>query len=268
MAIWNKINGVWRQVWTTHVKIDGVWRNTDVFNHVNGVWRTSHIHEIQLSNVIGFKLIYRYVDDIEFPAIPHLVPNKNIPVDFDLTGSSPGMNTFTKGVIFHYSNKGYEEGIKLYAGTLYAILDSDQLINVSSSDLVEVDEISGEGWHTNRIESLTIQVEGYTFSHPSGYVTGWNSLFDVVPHWDHFPHEVFMNNDTIYPIGPPYNHPIMINPISLRSSTYMDIAAIGIARNLTIPDSIMVGSYGVLDHTIDAIRLNGIAKPFAIEIFH
>jgi len=273
MGIWNLINGVWRRVWSTHVRINDVWRDSDVSNRINGVWRTSHRHELLESNIIGFRLVYQLIDNVTYPALPHLRPNPNIPVDFDLTGDNRGMmDTTRKGVIFHYRSTGSEEGIKMYAGALYAVLDTGDILNLSrdgnedriiNSNLTSIG--INESWSTSRIERLIISIDGYTHCHkPTGYVGGWLSLFDKIQHFERFPNDFFLSNDTIWYVG--YDKSFILNPTDMRAPTYDSLATIGIARDFRTPDHNMVGSFGALDHTFDAIYINGNPKPFSVEI--
>lgn len=271
MPAYEKINGVWKEVWGTYVKVDGVWRDVDMSTKVDGVWRTTHVNDIKESDINEFHLIYKLNPNKEYPDYPNLKTNLNMPVTFALTGDNFGMNDSTKGVIYHYERFGNEQGILMYEAHLYAVLQNGCIIDVSSSKNTKVNNddqrIPGptidipEVWITSRMKSLSIQLEGYTFYEAFRYhMHGWNSLFDNNQHLLPDP----------YTSDIPYRDTNLIDgrilfPVENRLSSYDNVASIGIARTLTDQEN-MIGAYGTMDHTIKSIKVNGVSKPFIIDI--
>ena len=309
MNIWSRINDIWRKNKTSYVKIDGVWRSSNVYVNTNNVWRQTYQSEIKVDNIIGFKLIYQLSPEERFPLHPHLKFNPNLPTIFKLTGEDQTFNTDEKGVIFHYQRgltpqggNHNAEGIEKYKGSLYVILDTGELINITSN---QVDE---------RLNDFSIILRGFTFLDKHfWHLQGWNSLFNIKNHWDFFdPPEdgEIVKYRTRYLTGPSetehnttielsvnlipikkvspwlggdrqrlyftlrelqnnaYNEykEITILPQSERHINYDEYARIGIARNINQPGINMVGSEGLLDQTIMEISVNNIIKPFYIEI--
>lgn len=270
-----KIDGVWRPLWSCHAKINGEWRDIGEYTgKIDGEHREIYRHEILESDINGFRLVYKLSTNKTHPMFPHLVTNRKLPVKFSVTGENPGMNTSVKGVLYQYDKTGYEEGILMYEGILYAVLNSGPVVNVCLAKDTKVnnddERFSGtapdmiEAWSTNKMSSLSIQLNGYlAFESYGYYMSGWNSLFEL----EHFtdPNK-YPINDLTTDVQLSISRTIL--PINKRSTTYDNVASIGIARNLTTPDNNMIGSYGILDHTINSITVNDIVKPFTIEIYN
>lgn len=268
MSIWNNINGVWREVWSTHVKVNGVWRESDVLTKVNGVWRESYNHLLEEKDIIGFRIVYKRSYTKKHLDFPNLSYNPNIPVSVHLAGDSiESMDTHSKSIIFEYfREQANEEGILMYEGNLYAVLVNGQIINVgnsiSSSDDNRVNENISEIWNTDKLNTLSIQLQGYVMYDYNGYyMNGWNSLFSTEQFLDCINHPDQNNHKNIYRLN------TCILPIESRSETFSSISSIGIARDMTSKENNMIGSYGVLDHTIEFIYVNNVAKPFVIELY-
>lgn len=266
-----RVDGVWKEVWGTYVKADGVWRNADMSTKVNDEWKISHTNDIQESDIVEFRLIYKLNPDKKHPLFPNLKTNLNMPIEFSLTGDNIGMNDSTKGVVYHYERFGDEEGILMYEGALYAVLKNGCIVKASSCTNTKVnnddERIPGpipsipEVWITSRMQSLNIQIEGYVLFESFRYhLYGWNSLFDTTqfllqdPYTKDEPYQDIKHIDSR-----------IILPVENRLNTFDTIASIGVARNLKTVDT-MYGAYGTLDHTIKSIKVNGIPKPFMIEI--
>jgi hypothetical protein len=194
-----------------------------------------------------------------------------MPIEFSLTGDTSGINTSTKGVLFHYERFGDEEGILMYEGRLYAVLKNGCLVDVPSSKNTKVnnddERVIGatpdtpEAWITNKMRLLTVKLQGRMVYESFRYhMYGWNSLFDTTD---------FLLQDP-YTVDEPYRdikriEPRLILPIETQLSTFSNVASIGVARSLTTVEN-MIGAYGILDHTIDSITVDGVTKPFIIEI--
>lgn len=273
MSIQHNINGVFRDTWTTHVKINGVWREADSLVNINGVWRETFNHEINEEDIVGFRMVYKFTDTIRHHDHPNLLPNRNLPVNMKLTGEGAGnMDYSQKGVLFQYDRTNIDqEGLCVYKGDLYAVLSNGQLANVTMTISKAVDDIRIPGdvpgiieaWSTNKIAHLNIQFTGYLLYESNGYsMSGWNSLFTTTQFTD----------PTKFPDTMDYKKQYLIDsynmlPIEYRDDTFDSSAYIGIARNMHSIENNMVGSYGVLDHTITEIRVNNILKPFVFEIY-
>lgn len=271
MSIWNKINDTWREVWGAHVKIDETWRDANVLSNVNGVWREQYNHFILESDIIGFRMVYKMASSKKHPEFPNLTVNKNLPVEVHVTGESQLMDFTRKGIVFQYLLDDPDmEGILMYEGTLYAVLVNGSIINVSSSngskggDDRNSNNIPGEeSWITNRISNLSIYMNCQVLYESFGYyMNGWNSMFDNRSFIDptNFPNKGPNKDVQIL-------EPLIVFPVDTESKTFSSVASIGIARNMKTPTNNMIGSYGVLDHSISGIFVDGISKPFVVEIY-
>lgn len=274
MPIENKINGVYRNVWAPYVNINGVWRQVDAWGCVNGVWRQTFDHTIYESDIVGFRVIYKLMNRAIHPKHPDLKMNNNLPVTVALTGNNISvMDGSPKGIVFEYFQEDYtQEGITVYKGDLYAILSNDQLINVGMTKSTAVDDgripsdIPGidESWSTDKLANLSITIDGYIVYESNGYhMDGWNSFFSK----KHF------LDESVYPDKEPHKNSLQVNayvitPIEERDVDFDPSSYIGIARNMTSPVGNMIGSYGVLDHTISTIKVNGVSKPFIVELYN
>lgn len=268
------INGVWREMWSGHAMINGVWRDLDSWVNVNGVWRETFKHGIEESDIAEFRLVYKFMEVAKHPDYPNLSVNRNLPIIVKLTGDTLGsVDMNQKGIVFEYSNEDYPtEGIAVYRGDLYAVLTNNEIINVglSISDAASDKRIPGnvpginEAWATNKLSNLSITIEGYALYESYGYyMAGWNSIFSK---------EQFLDT-TNYPDKGPHKNKLLLNsydilPIEKRVDTFDSAAYIGIARDMTSESNNMIGSYGVLDHSISAITVNGVSKPFVVELYN
>ena len=272
MAIVN-INGVFREPTSTYVNVNGIWRNVDQYVNVNGVWRQTYKHTIEESDIIGFRIIYTRITKVKHPDHPDLKVNFNLPVKMDLSGETAGkMDLNEKGVVFQYDRTDYDqEGIFVYRGDIYAELLDGKLVNVGLTlpEVIPDDRILGsypflDTWNYDRINNLSIDIDGHILYESNGYhMSGWNSLFCKQQFTD----------PTDYPDEMDYKKQYCVNsynilPIESRNSDFDPCAYIGIARDMHSDKGNMVGSYGVIDHTIRNIRINGIQKPFIIEIYN
>jgi hypothetical protein len=273
MPVYNIIDGINRENWLSYANMNGVMRNIDIRTMIDGVWRTSHRYEITEEDITGFRLIYKLNKEKKYPGLDHIKFNHRLPIHFRLTGEDTyGINFRSKGVVYEYDHIGSEEGIICYEANLYAVLshDEDRLINVSYGDIVNEENIVIipsiiDSTNINRLYNLTIHIKAYTLYEANGYhINGWNSIFDTYQFIDHSDisqdiEERKRNEQMI---------PRIILPIANRAETYYPLACIGIARDMTSTEFNMVGSHGVLDHTIDFIEVNGVTKPFSIEIYN
>ena len=87
MPIYQNINGVFRETWSVHTNVNGVWRDVDQYVNVNGVYRQLYKHSIEESDIVGFRMIYKRLDSITHPNHPDLLVNNNLPVKMDLIGT-------------------------------------------------------------------------------------------------------------------------------------------------------------------------------------
>lgn len=273
MPGWTMINGVWREMWTAMPKTDGVTRSSNIYTKINGVNRVIYQHEITESDIIGFRMVYKRSVTKKHPDFPNLSFNPNLPVIVSLTGDTIGsMDMNYKGILFEYSNERVkEEGIYMYEGSLYALLSNDELVDIplTKADVGPDDRIptsipnGNHAWVSNRVAGLSIQV-GYTLTYETfGYfMAGWNSFFSTDNWIDYTNYPDKDRNEKSLPVNS-YN----MLPIESRESTFDTIAQIGIARDMSSPTNNMIGSHGLLDQTIDNIWVNGIKKPFVIEMY-
>lgn len=273
MPILPKINDANRNLWAASANINGVLRDLNAWSNINGVWRENHKHAVEESEIVGFRMIYKLMEKAVHPDYPKLIVNNNLPVITKLTGDRIGdMSGTTKGIVFEYSKEEYEkQGIMVYRGDLYAVLQNEQLVNVgmSISDAASDKRIPTapgvkESWCTNKLANLFIQITGYMAYESYGYfMSGWNSMFTT---------EQFIDPSN-YPDKGPHKNKFPLNsysilPIEERVSTFDSASYIGIARDMTSETNNMIGSSGTIDHTISAISVNGIEKPFVIELYH
>lgn len=272
MSIHNKINGVWRNVWSSHVRINGVWRDVNGFVKIDGIWRETYRNAIEPEDVLGFHMVYTFSENKTHPDHPSLKATHDLPVTFNLTGEHIGsMDYSTKGVVLDYVHEyPYKEGIVAYDGHLYAELLDGTYVDLGltkvpgeSDDRIRDPIGINESWSTSKVSNLDITITGYTFHECHGFYTaGWNNLFST--------------EDNIIDISELHGDPdssiirlekYSILPLSSRDTNFSPMACIGIARDMHTVNKNMVGSYGRLDHTISHIFMNGIEKPFVIEYY-
>lgn len=273
MSIGNLINGVSRNTHSSYSKVNGVWRNNiSGWAKVNGVWRCTDNSAIDEKNILGFKLIYTLNATRIHHDNPNLKYNSNIPHIMKLTGDTIGSLDFNdKGIVFEYSReKPEEEGIIVYEGRLYAMHINGSLINVcsvygSNTNKLYEDQIISEIstiHEVGRIDHLDIKLYGTVIFEDYGYYfNGWNNLFNMKPVID----------QSIYPDKKPYKKvlPILsynILPSHTRDEYFDSCATVGIARDMSSRTNNMIGSSGYMYHSINKITVNGIDKPFVVDI--
>lgn len=260
MPGWALIDGIWRPMWTSCPRVDGIMRDSNVGTVIDGVTRYIHKHYFEEQDIVSFRMIYK-----------RSMTNSMIPVITDLTGESPSTcDTTRKGFIFEYSNDlPTEEGDYMYTGTLYAVTSTGEIIDVMrSTETPASDErydagIPGleEVWLTNRIMNLSISMNIEVRYDCFGYyVDGWNSMFSTEQFIDRTRYPDKGPNKDTFAIG---SFPII--PIASRPKTFDFVSRIGIRRNMTDPDRNMIGSHGTFDHIIHKIWVDGVRKPFVIE---
>ena len=271
MPTWTKINNIWREQWSSHSKIDGIWRESDISVNIDGMWRQVYSATIDPSDIRHFRLIYERAKFKSHPEYPNMQVNFNVPATLHLTGST-SMDFDNKGVLFQYRRDGYEEGILMYEGNLYAMLTDGKYIRINSGNLWSANDERfatpyfnmPEAYGVSKMGTIYIDIAGYyTYENSGYYIAGWNNFFDHSK-------QIFSDNSSLSKEPErSTNIPIssILLPIDSRSPTYNHIAEIGIARNLSNTDNNMVGSYGILDQTIRYIRVDGIPRPFIIEIY-
>lgn len=271
MPIFNKVNGEQRGTHDVSVKVGGEWRHCSQYTKINGEWKQIHSPNYSCNDIIGFRLVYEKCNMFKkHPNFENLTVNHNIPVDFELTGDTTGiMSEHPKGVIFEYERTQPEdEGISMYEGRLLAVLSNMQVIDVCQTGNGEhriVSNIPGtpEIWWTNKLDNLNIEIEATVAYESYGYyMAGWNSLFSLDQFLDQTNTAVNKDNKNSYNINS-YN----ILPVGDRCDTFDKIASIGIARDMHTQGLNMVGSHGNISQTIHWIKVDGIIKPFVIEIY-
>lgn len=275
MAIFTKVNGKQHEVWSQHVKVNGEWRKCQQFVKVNGLWRKVYSPEINPDDIVGFKIVYKLCSkNSSFQQYPDLKVNYNLPVEFGLTGTNKGhMDIDEKGVILEYKNDFPDmEGIIMWEANLFAILKNNVYINIGKSKplgsederITKEESQTYESWATDKLSIFSISIQGYLTHESYGYYTsGWNSLFQTENCIDP---TIYENNKlTVYrKTIESYN----LLPIENRDNIWEETAKIGIARDMKSKWNNMVGSHGKFDQTIQSIWLNGIEKPFTIEIIN
>lgn len=273
MSIENRVNGVMRNSTNTYSKVNGVWRNnTNAWSKVNGIWRNTDQGSLSADDIIGFKMIYTKNASRIYHDNPRLKYNANIPHSFNLTGESIGNMDFTwKGVVFEFMReRPEEEGIMMYEGRLYAVLQDNTLINVcqvygNNAGKSREDEMVSEFNTIHEVgilRDIDVTMTGYVLFEDYGfYFSGWNNIFNTKPFVD----------QTIYPDKFRYKKRLDLNsynilPVHMRDEHFDSVSAIGVARDMETSIYNMQGSHGILDHTITNITLNGVDMPFVIEI--
>lgn len=274
MATYEKVNGVWREVWSAHVKVNGEWRDIDIRPRVNGFWRLSHRHTLTSDDIKALRFIYSPNTKIRHDTFFELDPNPKMPVTMTVSGINAGKySLYPKGVILNYERFGYEEGIRVYDGHLYIELENGCFIDVGRSKNTgrnndderypgptrEIKEV----WATNRIKDMDIRMKYYTLYETFRYnMYGWNSFFST---YNFLPENPRIEDSSDRKKYNPEKQLILI-PHKRRSNDFVPYARIGICRALK-PYETMMGSYGIIDHTIEAITVNGVQKPFSIEVY-
>jgi hypothetical protein len=276
MSMFNKIDDKYRLTSSVSVKIDYQWRDANIYTKINNEWKLIHKNKIAASDILGFKLIYRVNKNKTWDTIPRLKYNPKIPASLSISNSI-NMDFLEKGIVYQYRYEvdNYEEGILYYEANLYAVTYHGLLVNMSSDDTTPIEEGILSVHDTDRMDNMTLDITGHMFYNSNGFqINAWNSFFDINQFtdiidigsegFDTRPEDngVYKEDET--------NHQQFVNriifPIKKRSSTYSPFASVGIARNTMTAGYNMLASYGTLDHTITFMKLNGITKPFMIEI--
>lgn len=265
------INNEPRVVSNVYANIGGVWKPTTVFANIDGSFTVADDFCITKENVDGFKIIYASDHNATYEELPHLKYNPKIPASLTLTGVSAGMDLQQKGVFFQYStdnepdqiNRNEQEGILKFYARIYLLLKSGIVVDITSAKNYNGydPDTSVEKANFNRLGNASIQVRYNLRFKVNGINTdGWNSVFSTTNHIGNlrpgyeYDHEE-LNSMTIN-----------ISPENKRERDYHKIAEIGIARDLHTPDRNMIGSYGNFTHTYESITIDGVRKPFLIEI--
>ena len=269
MGIPNNIDGTWRDVQSAHVRINGVWRSTDFWTRIKGIYRMAYTGASELAmDLVGFRIQYQIDPTIRYPSLPHLTYNERLPVSANITGAvGDEMTLEEKSIIYQYRNTDVDqEGILVYRGTLYGVTYLGTLIDLGalesdpSQDGYRFDQNQPDA--RNQTEGVSIAIYGSILHESYGYFTsGWNqflrdtSCIDVEPRMDFSVYRLTerMEGDSVL-------------PLANRRKDYSPLIRIGIARNLTKADENMIGSFGVFDHTVSKIYLNGNTMPFSMEI--
>lgn len=272
MPISTKIDGEWKDLYSPYAKIDGEWRTGNLYVKVNGVWKQVHSCDVQESDIVGFRMVYHYVDRMihPYPRHPQLVPNKELPVSMLLTGEHVGEMDYTsKGVVFEFTNSHPKrEGICLYEAGLYAVTkdgflynvgDSKYDQNVLESKIPSVPKI----FNTDRLAELSITIDTKMAYQTYGfYITGWNNMFTTNDFMDKNLYDEEMTFDE-YKSRMEYK----LLPREQRENDFHGICQIGIARDMTSTFYNMVGAHGKLSQTITKISVDGKSKPFIVELY-
>lgn len=268
------IDGIWRNLWASHVRVNGVWRDMEVSTVVDGVNREVYRSQLTAEDIIGFRIVYHLRKDLTHPDFPNLVYNPNIPVLIDTAGTNEiQMTTNAKSFIFQFSNENpYEEGIVGYTGRLYAAVKGGILIDIGNSsgrtmmeDIQFDPKIPGveSAWISNRLKEVDIAVYGEILHESYGYFTaGWNHFLNDTPTIDPTNYPDKVPKQTVRVLD---NY--QVTKSMYRQEGYKGTIAIGIARDMNSPDNNMVGAHGTLDHTIEKIFVNGESYPFSLEIY-
>lgn len=272
MSIHNRINHVWRNVWSTHARINGVWRDINSAVRIDGVWRDNYQCTIQAEDILGFHIVYLYNENKTHPDFPYLNTTHDLPAILELTGQNVGsMDCSTKGIMFEYAREyPYKEGIIAYDAHLYAeLLDGTYIDFGFTKAPGETDERVqdplgiNEAWSSSKVSNLNITIDGQTIHKCHGFYTaGWNNLFSTT---ENIINIAELHGDGETNVQSIISYPIL--PLASRSADFSPIASIGIARDMHTEGKNMVGSYGRLDHTISHIYANGEEKPFVIEYY-
>lgn len=267
MAIFTRCNGSYRTINSSLVKVNGVFRESNnQYVKVNGIFReVSSSKPLTEEDIIGFKFIYRLNKNKIHPDFPNLKFNKKVPYNIYVTGENwKEMNDTDKSVLFEFNRNEYkEEGIVCYDGQLFAIDKNNKMYNVTS--ISHIPDYYEERNQYNLFKNITIKINAkYRWELFGYHLYGWNNFFTG----NKFE---FHNKLSDLPITPGGRFSkdmkdfVILQP-EFRDKNYSNLATIGIARDSSTAKKNMVGSKGILDHTINDVIVNGIKKPFMIEI--
>lgn len=278
--MYTNVAGVQRRVINTYANINGVWRQSTEYVNIDGIYREIDDFSITESKIIGFKIVYISNHNAKYPDLPNLSYNPNIPATLSYIGNNAkSMDLLSKGVMFQYNNTLEpdqlednldQEGILKYTGHLYAFLANGLVVDVTpTNDIVgwetryPVNSIPGmsETWNLNKMNNLDIQIYSKIQYRVNGINTeGWNRIFTKTNYTGQLSPVHQMDEFTL---PPEFIH---ILPVSSRSDDFYEFAEIGIARDIHTPGRNMVGSHGYFSHNFVMVNVNGVSKPFAIEI--
>jgi hypothetical protein len=275
MATYEKVDGVWREVWSAHVKVNGEWRDIDIRPRVQGDWKMAHRHVLMSSDIKAIRMVYSRNDTIKHPLFPNMKTNLNMPVTATVSGTDAGVySMYPKGIILNYEKFGSEEGKMLFEGHLYLELMNGTFIDVAGTKDTKknnddsrrkgpTNEIK-EVWSTNRIKDMSIQMKYYTLYETYRYnMYGWNSFFSTK---DFLPENPLIEDASDRKKYNP-GKPLILIPNKSHADDFVPYALIGVCRVLK-PYETMIGAYGILDHTIEEVTVNGVKKPFSVEIYN
>lgn len=260
MGIFTRIKGVFRENNNNLVKVNGVFRLVDSSVKVNGVFRDVNkpLKIIQEDEIVGFQLIYKLNKSKFHINFPYLKYNKNIPYVISIINNK--MDLHPKTLLFEFGNNEFEqEGFIVYDANLF-LLTNDNIYNISNiPTIANGDELR----RANMFQNLLIQMNvSYRYELYGYHLFGWNNIFDGTVFEAH-------NSPEEIPLSPggrseSIKVKLQILPLNGRHKTFFPLTSIGIARDTHTPHKNMVGSRGLLDHTIDNILVNGNKKPFQI----
>ena len=252
MSVPVNINNIWREVDNPQTCINGIWRDTEQWMNINGIWRRDTPKKtFKAEDIMSFRMIYLLNKQIHHPMYPELEFNEDLENILQIHYDKEE-NLNTKTLLFEYSKDKYEvEGNFLFIGRLYAILSDGSSISISD---INDNPMSCE------FDNIAINISGYTVYESYGpYVTGWNRMFKKN---DNLPQYEINSERNVSKFSS-----MILLPSYRRDSDFYPVAAIGIARNMSDPNHNMVGSYGLLEHTIESITVNGKHLPFKIEVY-
>jgi len=247
------VNGVFREPPEVASLVNGVWRkHKKIFININGVFRNTFNKKERPLVVKHFIIEYALNKFRKHPDFPTLRYNRKIPYKFQINKYNylSNLDLNEKSLLFEYNNSKYEEeGIIMFEGHIYLVTLADEKIDIGQ---IPIDY---------RLHDINLTISYEVVDENYGYeVFGWNSIFSA--------------NQFIHSKGKPdvinqYHsrvNDMIIAPEWKRNEDYNPTLDIGIARDMTHPNKNMIGSRGVMTHTIYDIKVNGESKPFQIEI--
>lgn len=275
------IDGAQRRAINAYSNINGVWRQSSTYANIDGVYREIDNFSITEDKIIGVKIAYIADHNAKYDDLPDLKYNPNIPASLSTTGSSKSMDLTPKGVMFQYTNKlepdqlydeEDQEGILMYRAHLYALLVNGLMIDITSTkDVVgwesrhPITAIPGmaESWSINKMNNMHIQIYAKLGYVVNGINTeGWNRILTK---------SNYLGTLDPYHQYDEFTLPadfVTVLPIEERAEDFYELAEIGIARDLHTKIRNMVGSYGYFTHHWVKVNINGVDKPFSVEIYN
>lgn len=211
---------------TPYVNVNGVWRETDLDSNINGGWREVYRHEIREKDIVSFRVLYAKV---AASTLPHSF-YKN------------GVN----GVEFSCSTYGSEENMAAYGLYVFAILNDGKTAAIERIDWGE----GGSGWggisyyRTARARNRSIRITG------SKHVSRSGTVYAMI--WNYF----YANNNHLDMSYVDFDEYISGPNISSGSFGSYKIGGYKTSGSGTI----------YVGHTIGHIYVDGVSKPFTVEI--